>query len=118
METIPRSGVAVHKSYARDEGDRKGLKSTATVKTGSGHRSPSTVHGDIVNDEDVILVVPIAIVPGEGEVDAHAVPDAVLKVRFTVRNLLPAVAHKPHVLEHVTITMGAYDCVVLGYGAG
>ncbi|KAJ8446968.1 hypothetical protein Cgig2_006596 [Carnegiea gigantea] len=64
------------------KGGRKGLKSTATVKTGSGHRSPSTVHGDVVNDEVVISVVSIAVVPGEGEVDAHAVPDAALKMRF------------------------------------
>ncbi|KAJ8439031.1 hypothetical protein Cgig2_028477 [Carnegiea gigantea] len=61
------------------KGGRKGLKSTATVKMGSGHRSPSTVRGDVVNDEDVISVVPIAIVPGEGEVDAYAVPNAALK---------------------------------------
>ncbi|KAJ8423548.1 hypothetical protein Cgig2_007079 [Carnegiea gigantea] len=49
---------------------------------GSGHCSPSAVYGNVVNDEDVILVVPIAIVPTEGEVDAHAVPDVTLKVRF------------------------------------
>ncbi|KAJ8435110.1 LOW QUALITY PROTEIN: hypothetical protein Cgig2_001985 [Carnegiea gigantea] len=69
---------------------RKGLKSTATVKTGSRHHSRSTAHGDVVNDEDVISVVPIAVVPGEGEVDAHEVPDVALKVRFAVRNSLPA----------------------------
>ncbi|KAJ8446292.1 hypothetical protein Cgig2_005823 [Carnegiea gigantea] len=61
------------------KGGRKGLKSTVTVKTRFGHRSPSTVHGDVVNNEDVISVMPIAVVLGEGEVDAHAVPDVALK---------------------------------------
>ncbi|KAJ8427968.1 LOW QUALITY PROTEIN: hypothetical protein Cgig2_017455 [Carnegiea gigantea] len=60
------------------KGGKKGLKSTATVNTGSGHRSPSTVHGDVVSDEDAISVVPITVFPTEGEVDAHAVPDAAL----------------------------------------
>jgi len=32
------------------------------------------VHGDVVNDEDVISAVPIAVVRGEGEVGATAVP--------------------------------------------
>ncbi|KAJ8437695.1 hypothetical protein Cgig2_030717 [Carnegiea gigantea] len=62
------------------KGGRKGLKSTATVNTGSSHCSPLTVHGDVVNDEDVISVVLIAVVPVEGEVDAHAVPDVAVKV--------------------------------------
>ncbi|KAJ8430624.1 hypothetical protein Cgig2_021586 [Carnegiea gigantea] len=66
---------------------RKGLKSTATVNTGSGHCSPSTLHGNVVNDKDVISVVTIAVVPVEGEVDAHAVPDAALKVRFPVNDV-------------------------------
>ncbi|KAJ8425563.1 LOW QUALITY PROTEIN: hypothetical protein Cgig2_012306 [Carnegiea gigantea] len=61
------------------KGGRKGLQSTAIVNTGSGHRSPSIVHGDVVNNEDVISVVPIAVVPVEGEVDAHVIPDAALK---------------------------------------
>jgi len=97
---------------------KKGLKSTAIINTSSGDRSPSTVHRDVVNDEDVISMEPIAVVRREGEVDAHAVPNAALKVSSAVRYLLPAVAHKPQVLEHVTITMGAYDYVVLGYGVG
>ncbi|KAJ8438435.1 hypothetical protein Cgig2_004545 [Carnegiea gigantea] len=58
------------------KGGRKGLKSTASVQTGSGDRSPSTVQGEIVNDEDVSSVVPIAVERGDWEVDAHAHPDA------------------------------------------
>ncbi|KAJ8428809.1 hypothetical protein Cgig2_028014 [Carnegiea gigantea] len=61
------------------KGGRKGLKSTASVQTGSGDRSPSTVQGEIVNDEDVSSVVPIAVERGDGEVDAHAHPDAAVK---------------------------------------
>ncbi|KAJ8442694.1 hypothetical protein Cgig2_001787 [Carnegiea gigantea] len=54
------------------KGGRKGLKSTASVEMGSGDRSPSTMHGKIVNDEDVSSVVPIAVERGHGEDD---VPD-------------------------------------------
>ncbi|KAJ8432188.1 hypothetical protein Cgig2_013730 [Carnegiea gigantea] len=61
------------------KGGTKGLKSTAIMNTGSGHRSPSTMHGDVVNNEGAISVVPIAVVPAEGEVDAHADPDAAPK---------------------------------------
>ncbi|KAJ8430715.1 LOW QUALITY PROTEIN: hypothetical protein Cgig2_000280 [Carnegiea gigantea] len=58
------------------KGGRKGLKSTAT----GIWPSQSINHAwDVVNDEDVISVVPITVVPAEGEVDDHAVPDAALK---------------------------------------
>ncbi|KAJ8422403.1 hypothetical protein Cgig2_029227 [Carnegiea gigantea] len=61
MKKVPRlrrpsrvRGLPYTNLMRRTKDGRKGLKSTGTVKTGSGHRSPSTVHGDVVNDEDVI----------------------------------------------------------------
>ncbi|KAJ8420167.1 hypothetical protein Cgig2_000257 [Carnegiea gigantea] len=58
---------------------RKGRKPTDSVGTGCRDRSPSTVHGEIQNDEDVVSVVPIAVDCGRGEVDAHAYADAAVK---------------------------------------
>ncbi|KAJ8424183.1 LOW QUALITY PROTEIN: hypothetical protein Cgig2_028308 [Carnegiea gigantea] len=78
-ETILRAGVAVHKSNAWAKVGRKGWKPTDSVGTGCRDRSPSTVHGEIQNDEDVVSVVPIAVDCGRGEVDAHAYADAAVK---------------------------------------
>ncbi|KAJ8425455.1 LOW QUALITY PROTEIN: hypothetical protein Cgig2_018853 [Carnegiea gigantea] len=71
-ETIPRAGITVHKSNARD----KRWKEGGEVGSSQGHDIWPLQPSDVGNDDAIISLVPIAEVPPAGEVELPAVRDA------------------------------------------